>query len=608
MAKERKTKKPKVQRPQPTTAERLGAIVKSCRKIMRKDKGLNGDLDRLPMLTWIMFLKFLDDMEQIEESKAKMRKARYQPAVESPYRWRDWAAQENGITGPELIAFIGQEEAVRPDGKKGTGLLKHLSNLQNGRGSRRQVIGTVFNGVANRMLSGYLLRDVINQVNAINFLQQDELFTLGFLYEAMLREMRDAAGDSGEFYTPRPVVRFMVEALDPKLGETILDPACGTGGFIVEAFNHLSKQAKTVEQRRVLQEESIFGGEAKSLPYLLCQMNLLLHGVEAPRIDPGNSLDVKVTEIGDKDRVDVILTNPPFGGEEERGILSNFPAGMQTTETALLFLQLIMRKLKRGPTPGRAAVVVPNGTLFGDGICARIKEELVKNYNLHTIVRLPQGVFEPYTPIPTNVLFFDRSKPTDVIWFYEVPLPEGRKKYTKTQPMQFEEFTETLKWFHANRRKESELAWRVEFKKNLDAAIKKAKPHWDAATAAQTQASECDRKARELAQQITAARREGAADVKITQLETRQRDLLDDARLQQATAKAEQESGDAIYWPMFNLDIKNPHSAEALEHLPPEELADSIAAKAERIGEIVSEIKDILSAAPHSPIMAEVVG
>jgi type I restriction enzyme M protein len=287
-----------------------------------------------------------------------MRKARYQPAIEPPYRWRDWAAQDNGITGPELIAFIGQEEAVRPDGKKSTGLLKYLSNLQNGRGSRRQVIGTVFNGVANRMLSGYLLRDVINQVNAINFLQQDQLFTLGFLYEAMLREMRDAAGDSGEFYTPRPVVRFMVEALDPRLGETILDPACGTGGFLVETYNHLVKQAKTVEQRRVSQEESIFGGEAKSLPYLLCQMNLLLHGIEAPRIDPGNSLDVKVTEIGDKDRVDVILTNPPFGGEEERGILTNFPAGMQTTETALLFLQLIMRKLKRGPKPGRAAVVV----------------------------------------------------------------------------------------------------------------------------------------------------------------------------------------------------------------------------------------------------------
>ena len=209
----------------------------------------------------------------------------------------------------------------------------------------------------------------------------------------MLREMRDAAGDSGEFYTPRPVVRFMVEVTDPRLGETVLDPASGTGGFLVEAFNHLAKQVKTVADRKRLQNESIFGCEPKSLPYLLCQMNLLLHGLDAPQIDPGNALRFKLSEIGEKERVDVILTNPPFGGEEEKGIQGNFPEDRQTAETALLFLQLIMRKLRRHPTsagrPARAAVVVPNGTLFGDGVCARIKEELLKEFNLHTIVRLP---------------------------------------------------------------------------------------------------------------------------------------------------------------------------------------------------------------------------
>jgi type I restriction enzyme M protein len=251
----------------------------------------------------------------------------------------------------------------------------------------------------------------------------------------------------------------MVEVTNPRLGEKVLDPACGTGGFLVESFNHLSKQAKTVQHRRVLLEESIFGGEAKPLPFLLAQMNLLLHGMEAPQIDPRNSLITPLRDIGDKDRVDVILTNPPFGGEEEKGIQGNFPDDKQTSETALLFLQLIMRKLRRTPKPGRAGMVVPNGTLFGDGVCARIKEELLKNFNLHTIVRLPKGVFSPYADIETNLLFFDRSGPTREIWYYEHPLPEGRKNYTKTNPLRYEEFQGCLDWW--GNRTENELAWRV---------------------------------------------------------------------------------------------------------------------------------------------------
>jgi len=282
----------------------------------------------------------------------------------------------------------------------------------------------------------------------------------------MLKEMRDTAGDSGEFYTPRSIVRFMVTVTDPKLGETILDPACGTGGFLVEAFEHLSKQCKTVQDREILQKKSIFGGEAKSLPYLLCQMNLLLHGLEFPRIDPLNSLRFPLKEIGGRDRVDVILTNPPFGGEEERGILSNFPEDKKTAETALLFLQLIMRKLRRQPKPGRAAVVVPNGVLFGDGICGRIKEELVKDFNLHTIVRLPNGVFAPYTGIPTNILFFDRSGPTGEVWYYEHPLPNGRKNYTKTQPLQFEDLEPCIAWW--NEREENDRAWKVSATELID--------------------------------------------------------------------------------------------------------------------------------------------
>lgn len=454
MARTKKTEPPK------TTAQQLGSLVKSARDIMRKDKGLSGDADRLPMLTWIMFLKFLDDLEQVRETNAALKGKAFRPAIEPPYRWRDWAAKEGGITGDELISFVNNDEAVRPDGKRGLGLFAYLRSLQgeNG-GNRRDVVATVFRGVQNRMLNGYLLRDVIDKVNGIHFNASDEIHTLSRLYETMLKEMRDAAGDAGEFYTPRAVVRFMVEVIHPRLDETVLDPACGTGGFLVEAFMHLEKQCKKVEDREILQTRSIYGGEAKPLPYLLAQMNLLLHGLEYPRIDPANSLRFPLREIGDKDRVDIILTNPPFGGEEEKGIQGNFPEDKQTSETALLFLQLIMRKLKRRPKPGRAAVVVPNGALFGDGVCARIKEELLKEFNLHTIVRLPNGVFAPYTGIPTNLLFFDRSGPTKEVWYYEQPLPEGRKNYTKTAPIQFEEFAPCIAWW--KKREENERAWKI---------------------------------------------------------------------------------------------------------------------------------------------------
>jgi len=446
-----------------TTSQALGSLIKSVRDIMRKDRGLSGDLDRLPMLTWIMFLKFLDDLELVRETEAAVAGKRYKPIIESPYRWRDWAAKEEGMTGEQLIKFIDADEAVAPDGKRGAGLFAYLRSLQSTNGQdRRDVIRMVFSRIRNRMESGYLLRDVLNKVNRINFTSSDEILTLGHFYETMLREMRDSAGDAGEFYTPRPVVQFIVSVINPRIGETVLDPACGTGGFLVESYEHLRKQCKKAEDHAVLQRESLYGVEAKNLPYLLCQMNLLLHGVAYPQIDPLNALRFPLREIGDKDRVDIVMTNPPFGGEEERGILGNFPEDKQTAETALLFLQLIMRKLRRpvgGKKGGRCGMVVPNGVLFGDGVCARIKEELLKEFNLHTIVRLPNGVFAPYASIPTNLLFFDRSGPTKEIWFYEHPLPEGRKTYTKTQPLQLEEFEPCLKWWR--KREENERAWRV---------------------------------------------------------------------------------------------------------------------------------------------------
>jgi type I restriction enzyme M protein len=479
-----KTKKPRSVQ-SPTTPQSLGSLLKSARDIMRKDKGLNGDLDRLPLLTWVMFLKFLDDLEFLREEEAKLAEKRFRPAIEPPYQWRDWAANPAGITGDELLAFVNQEEAVRPDGTRGPGLFTYLRGLTSSNGDdRRDVIATVFRGVDNRMRSGYLLRDVINKVNGICFTSADELHTLGALYELLLREMRDAAGDSGEFYTPRPVIRFMVEVMNPQLGEAVLDPAAGTGGFLVEAFSHLAKQVRTVEDRRLLQTGSVIGIEAKSMPYLLAQVNLLLHGLDAPQIDPGNALRHKLTDIGDRDRVDVIVTNPPFGGEEEKGIQGNFPEDRQTGETTLLFLQLIMRRLRRraraGAKPARAGVIVPNGTLYEDGVAERIREALLRDFNLHTIVRFPKGIFEPYTDIATNILFFEQGGPTESIWFYEHPLPPHRahlkgKSYSATDSLRFEEFAPLLSWW--TDRKENEHAWLVRVAELQECGLDLAQTH-----------------------------------------------------------------------------------------------------------------------------------
>lgn len=437
-----------------TPKAQLAGTIKTARDIMRKDAGLNGDLDRIPQLSWILFLKCFDDLEKRREITEK----KYRPAIENPYRWRDWAADPvRGATGEGLFEFVNGA------------LLPYLRGLHGeGKGDARDVLAAVFKETYNRMLSGYLLRDVVNLVSRINFNSSDDIHTLGHLYESMLREMRDAAGDSGEFYTPRPLIRFIVQQVAPRLGETVLDPAAGTGGFLVEAFEELKGQVKRVEEERLLKEKTLFGIEKKPMAYLLGMMNLLLHGIDQPQLHRDNALKNPLTQIPESARYNVIVTNPPFGGEEEKGIQDNFPESTRTSETALLFLQFIMRSLKAG---GRCGMVVPNGVLFGDGVAARIKKDLVENFNLHTIVRLPNGVFAPYTSIPTNLLFFEKTHATKEVWFYEQPLPDGRKNYTKTMPLRFEEFAECQAWWRGSEEKtrsENPQAWRVLIEKIVD--------------------------------------------------------------------------------------------------------------------------------------------
>jgi type I restriction enzyme M protein len=407
---------------------------------MRKDAGLNGDLDRIPQLAWLLFLKAFDGLEESRE----ITDEKFRPAIDAPYRWRDWAADPNGRTGEALLTFVNLEMIPYLRGLSGTGA--H---------DPRDVLAAVFKETHLRMLSGYLLRDVVNKVNEINFASSDDIHTMALLYESMLREMRDAAGDSGEFYTPRPIIRFIVQQVDPQLGEIVLDPASGTGGFLVEALDHLTPKVTTTTQLRAL-HSNLRGIEKKPLPFLLGMMNLLLHGVGQPNITRGNALAESITQIGKARRVDVVLTNPPFGGEEEKSIQANFPVDTQTAETAWLFLQLVTRLLKDG---GRCGIVVPNGLLFGGGVGTRIKKQLLTECNLHTVVRLPDGAFAPYTDIPSNVLFFDKSGPTKDVWYYEIPPPVGRKKYSKTKPMQFDEFADCQAWWAD--RVENARAWRV---------------------------------------------------------------------------------------------------------------------------------------------------
>ena len=419
----------------------VSGVIKSIQDIMRKDVGVDGDAQRIGQLVWMFFLKILDDQEE----QLELTEDKYKSPIPEPLRWRNWAADAEGITGDELADFVNNK------------LFPALKNLsaEGKEGGRALVVRNVFEDAYNYMKSGQLIRQVVNKINEIDFNRSADKHTFGDIYEQILKDLQ-SAGNAGEFYTPRAVTQFMVDMINPKLGEIIIDPACGTGGFLSCAIEHLGKQTKNQKDWEKLQN-GINGVEKKSLPHLLCTTNMLLHGIEVPtNIKHDNMLSTPIKDHPWRKKVDVVLTNPPFGGTEEDGIENNFPAAYRTRETADLFLFLIVEMLK---DKGRAAVVLPDGTLFGEGIKTRLKEKLLEECNLHTIVRLPNGVFNPYTGIKTNLLFFEKGSPTKEIWYYEHQYPEGYKSYSKTKPMRIEEFEVEKVWW--GKRKEGDFAWKV---------------------------------------------------------------------------------------------------------------------------------------------------
>lgn len=429
----------------------IGTLIKTIQDIMRKDVGVDGDAQRISQIVWLLFLKIFDDKEQ----EWQLTFPGYKSPLQSGFRWNNWAKDAEGITGEELIDFVNND------------LFPSLKKLATAAGvsPHGKVVGSVFEDAYNYMKSGTLLRQVINTIEEdVDFNSSSDRHLFNDIYEKILADLQ-SAGNAGEYYTPRAITWFMVDILNPQLGETVLDPACGTGGFLTCAIDHLKAQIKTPDQRTTLQDR-IHGVEKKPLPHMLAMTNLMLHGIDVPtNVRHDNTLSRPLKDYGPKDRVDIIITNPPFGGMEEDGIEKNFPRKYQTRETADLFMALIMHLLKHDT--GRAAIVLPDGFLFGEGTKTNLKRELLEEFNLHTIVRLPKGVFAPYTSIATNLLFFEKGRPTQDVWFFEHPYPEGYKSYSRSKPLTIGEFDLEKKWWGGAQRKgrkTTEQAWKVSTK------------------------------------------------------------------------------------------------------------------------------------------------
>ncbi|APS32718.1 MULTISPECIES: N-6 DNA methylase [Serratia] len=581
----------------------LSSTIKSIQDIMRKDDGVDGDAQRLGQLTWMLFLKVFDQREDewMDDNPA------YISPLPKEYRWRNWAAYIAGCDGKkkpqiassELISFVNNE------------LFPTLKEIDANKSPQHKVIRSVFEDANNYMKSGPQMLAVIEKLeDAINFHDFTIRANIGDVYEQLLNDLR-GAGNAGEFYTPRAITAFMIDRVNPRLDkrETVMDPACGTGGFLTAAIEHFRNQLGTMkspcpEDKRAI-EALILGIEKKQLPHLLCTTNMLLHGIDVPsQIEHKNTLGIGWNEWKTSDKVDCIITNPPFGGYEDDGVGSDYPADLRTRETADMFMALIIKKLLK--EKGRAAVVLPDGFLFGDGIKGTLKKLLLRDCKLHTIIRLPKGVFAPYTTIKTNLLFFTKGSAvndgaehfyTDTIWFYEHPYPTGYKSYSKTKPIRLEEFEPERDWWGSEEndfadRVENEFAWKVDFKTKREQAEAAAQPHWQVAEVLSNKASELDNRIRDMRDSIKGisdkAQRQTVDDeIEILRCES------EGLRLKARDAQA---AGDRHYWPIFNLDLKNPN-APVEEGLDPEELLIKYKKLLGEIEETENQLKSELAAA-----------
>ena len=411
----------------------LTGFVKRLRDIMRNDAGINGDAQRIEQIAWMLFLKVYDAKEQDWEWDDED----YQSIIPGECRWQNWAHDDksgSAMTGDKLLDFVNNT------------LFPTLKKLPVDASTpiKKAIVQTTFADANNYMKDGVLLRQVINVIDELDFSDYEESHAFGEIYETILKELQ-SAGSAGEFYTPRAVTDFMAQVIQPQIGETMADFACGTGGFIVSWLKELHKQVKTTEDEEAY-SNSIYGIEKKQFPYMLCVTNLLLHGLDVPQVYHANTLLHDVLDYTERDRVDVILMNPPYGGNEKADVKNHFPTDLASSETADLFMSVIMYRLKKN---GRAAVILPDGFLFGtDNAKVNIKKKLLREFNLHTIIRLPGSVFSPYTSITTNILFFDNTHPTEETWFYRLDMPEGYKHFSKTKPMKLEHFQPVLDWWN----------------------------------------------------------------------------------------------------------------------------------------------------------------
>ncbi|WP_306545899.1 N-6 DNA methylase [Desulfobulbus sp.] len=584
----------------------LSSTIKSIQDIMRKDDGVDGDAQRLGQLTWMLFLKVFDQREEEWEDDAKDQGKTYKSPLPERFRWRNWAKylidaegkKKPQIAGSELIGFVNNE--LFPALKE---------QIDPSQSPSHKVIKQIFEDANNFMKSGPQMLAVIEKLEeAINFHDFKTRASLGDVYEQMLNDLR-GAGNAGEFYTPRAITAFMVDRVNPNLikHESVLDPACGTGGFLTAAIDHFRNQRTTKsgpkDQRAI--EELIHGIEKKQLPHLLCTTNMLLHGIDVPsQIEHRNTLGRPWNDWGANEKVDCLITNPPFGGYEDDGVGSDYPADLRTRETADMFMALIIKKLLK--ENGRAAVVLPDGFLFGDGIKGTLKKLLLRECKLHTIVRLPKGVFAPYTTIKTNLLFFTKGAVmddgnehfhTDTIWFYEHPYPAGYKSYSKTKPIRLEEFKPEQEWWGSEDndfadRVENEFAWKVDFKAKREQAEAAAAPHWQRAEELGNQAADLESEAKDLKSSLvgnTNAKQRLKIEMQISAL----REQADALRLQARDAQA---AGDRIYWPIFNLDIKNPNTPEE-ETFDPDVLLEKYKKLLGEIEETENQLKSELAAA-----------